>query len=178
MSSQPPGAVPAVRRSDRGFVTRLVEIIRREVVKFGAVGVAGYAVDVGVFNVLRYGGGVGLLHAKPLTAKIISTALAMVVTWLGNRYWTYRHQHRQKVHHELALFVGANAIGMLIALACLWFSHYVLALTSPVADNISANIVGLGLGTLFRFWAYRTWVFRNDPDLWPAGAPRAPELGG
>jgi len=31
--------------------------------------------------------------------------------------------------------------------------------TSALADNISANVVGLGLGTLFRFWSYRKWVF-------------------
>jgi putative flippase GtrA len=46
-----------------------------------------------------------------------------------------------------------------IALVCLWFSHYILGFTSPLADNISANVIGLGLGTIFRFWSYRRWVF-------------------
>ncbi|MSW42688.1 MAG: GtrA family protein, partial [Actinobacteria bacterium] len=31
--------------------------------------------------------------------------------------------------------------------------------TSPLADNVSANVIGLGLGTIFRFWSYRRWVF-------------------
>ena len=56
-----------------------------------------------------------------------------------------------------------NGIAMLIALACLWFSHYLLGLTSALADNISANVVGLALGTLFRFWSYRKWVFPAVP---------------
>jgi hypothetical protein len=61
---------------------------------------------------------------------------------------------------------------MLIALACLWFSHYALGLTSVLADNISANVVGLALGTLFRFWSYRRWVF---PEI-PAGDTADAEL--
>jgi putative flippase GtrA len=66
------------------------------------------------------------------------------------------------MHHELALFVLFNVIGMAIAVACLWFSHYVLDLRSPLADNVSANGVGLVLGTVFRFWTYRTFVFTAE----------------
>ena len=58
-----------------------------------------------------------------------------------------------------------NVAGMVIALACLGLSHYVLDLRSPLADNISANGVGLILGTLFRFWAYRRFVFSKDELL-------------
>lgn len=151
--------------TDRGTVARWLDIARREVVKFGTVGLVAYVVDVGVFNLLRFAGGVGPLHAKPLTAKVISTALAMLVAWLGNRYWTYRDQRRARVDHELLLFIAANIVGMAIAVGCLWVSHYALGLTGALADNISANGVGLALGTAFRFWAYRTWVFRGDPDL-------------
>ena len=68
------------------------------------------------------------------------------------------------------MFFGLNGVAMLIAVGCLWFSHYVLGFTSALADNISANVIGLGLGTLFRFWSYRKWVFpalpaeyRDDP---------------
>ena len=43
-------------------------------------------------------------------------------------------------------------------------SHYLLGLDSALADNISANVVGLVLGTLFRFWSYRKWVFPEVPD--------------
>ena len=31
-----------------------------------------------------------------------------------------------------------------------------------IADNISANGVALVLGTMFRFWAYRTYVFPHE----------------
>jgi putative flippase GtrA len=137
--------------------------LAREAAKFGAVGAIGFVVDVGVFNILRYAGDPGVLEDKPLTAKAISVAVATVVTYLGNRHWTWRHRVRSGARREMTLFFLLNGMGMGIALMCLAVSHYVLGLTSPLADNISANVVGLFLGMLFRFWSYRTFVFRKHP---------------
>jgi putative flippase GtrA len=132
----------------------------REVLTFGAVGMAGLIVDVGVFNALRYLGP-GVLEDKPLTAKVISVLVATLVTYAGNRTITWRNRPRGKRSRELVLFFALNGAGMAIALGCLAISHYLLGLTSPLADNVSANGVGLVLGTAFRFWSYRTIVFRH-----------------
>jgi putative flippase GtrA len=156
----------------RAPIARLVDHLRgtihilvREVIKFGLVGAVAFVVDIGLFNLLRFVGGEGPLYDRPLTAKVISVSAATLVAWLGNRYWTFRHRRRAAAAHELALFVVFNVAGMVIALICLGFSHYVLDLRSPLADNISANGVGLVLGTLFRFWAYRTFVFSKEEIL-------------
>ena len=133
----------------------------RELTGFATVGAMGYVVDVTAFNLLRYAGEPGLLEHKPLTAKAISVTLATVVTYLGNRHWTWREREWRGVRREYVAFFGLNAVGMAIALACLAVSHYLLRLTSPLADNISANVVGLVLGTAFRFWAYPRYVFRR-----------------
>lgn len=150
----------------------MLERLRRlahEAAKFGVVGGVGFIVDVSLFNVLRFAGDPGLLEQKPLTAKGISVAVATVVTYLGNRHWTWQDRARSGARREVSLFFALNAIAMLIAVGCLAFSHYVLDLRSPLADNISANVVGLALGTLFRFWSYRTLVFKPHP----AGQPGA-----
>lgn len=126
--------------------------------KFGAVGVVGFVVDVGLFNLLAYG---TELHDSPLVAKVISVAVATAVTWLGNRYFVFRHRRGRAAGREAALFVLFSLTGMLISVGTLWFSHYVLGLTSPLADNISANVLGLGLASTFRFVTYRTIVFRH-----------------
>lgn len=145
--------------------------LAREVVKFGLVGLVSLVVDVGGFNLLRYAGGDGPLHDKPLTAKTISVSLATTVAYFGNRHWTFRHRRRSGLAREYGLFFLLNGVGLGIALTCLWLSHYVLGMTSPLADNISANVIGLGLGTLFRFWSYRRWVFkalpRDEVDIGP-----------
>ncbi len=148
-----------------------------EAMKFGVVGGAGFIVDVGVFNVLRYAGDPGLLEHKPLTAKAISVMAAMVVTYLGNRHWTWARRARSGTRREVSLFFAFNVVGMGIALVCLAFSHYALDLTSPLADNISANVVGLALGMMFRFWTYRTYVFRKVlhlPELPAQSVPLDP----
>jgi putative flippase GtrA len=87
------------------------------------------------------------------------------VAWLGNRYWTFRHRRRASRPREFMLFAVMNVIGLALAVGCLAISHYLLGMTSALADNISGNLIGLGVGTLFRFYAYRKWVFSNGPEL-------------
>jgi putative flippase GtrA len=144
--------------------------VLRQFLKFGAVGGVGFLVDVGGFNLLRFAGGEGPLYDYPLSAKVISGAAATVVSWLGNRYWTFRHSRRTAAHHEFLLFAAMATVGTLIAMGCLWFSHYVLDLRSPLADNISANGIGLVLAMSFRFWAYRRHVFSEHRDSALPGA--------
>jgi putative flippase GtrA len=150
-----------------------IDVLYREVVKFGAVGAIAFVVDIGVFNLMRTGiiGGDHGLAEKPLTAKSISVFVATVVAWLGNRYWTFRRRRRASARREFVLFGLMNVGGLTISLACLGLSHYVLRFTSTLADNIAGNVIGLGLGTLFRFWAYRRLVFTSN-DL---HAPEAPD---
>jgi len=138
--------------------------------KFGMVGALAFVIDLGGYNLLVFGPhlqllengtAAGVLHAKPLTARVISATLATLVAWLGNRLWTFRHRRNRQAAHELALFVFFNVVAMVIAVVCLGFSRYVLDLHSQLADNVT-NITGIGLGTLFRFWSYRRFVFAGD----------------
>ena len=143
-----------------------------EATRFGIVGLTGVGVQFVTFNVLRYAGpgGAGILEPKPITAQVIAIALATVVTYLGNRYWTYAHRERGHPARELPIFLLLNAIAIGIGAACLAISHYGFGLTSPLADNLSGNVVGLGLGTLFRFWSYRRFVFTGSNRV-PAEDP-------
>lgn len=150
--------------------------LARQFAKFGVVGAGAYVVDVIMFNVLLYAGADPLLGGVPLAAKIASSAVATVVSWLGNRYWTFRQTRRRHAPREFLIFVVMCSIGLIISLSVLWFSHYLLGFTSPLADNIAANVVGLGAGTLFRFWAYRRFVFTNVAS--PAEHDRASRVAG
>ena len=142
----------------RDFVTNL----RRELGKFGVIGLIAYVIDLTVFNLLRFAGGEGPLFDKPLTAKVISVLVATTFAYFGNRNWTFRDRTRSSFRREYTLFFVFNAVGMIISLSCLWISHYLLGFESALADNISANVIGLILGTIFRFWGYHNWVFPND----------------
>jgi putative flippase GtrA len=65
-------------------------------------------------------------------------------------------------------FVVVNLIGMVIVVAPLGVSWYLLGLHDPLSYNISTNVVGIGLAMVFRFWAYRTWVFPDRGEEDPA----------
>ena len=154
-------------------------------VKFGVVGLIGLVIDIALFNALRLGlfGADGWAQSA-LGAKTISTSVAIVFNWLGNRYWTFRRHRRRNYVREFAEYLIVSIGGMAISLACLWLSHHVLGFTSLLADNIASNVVGLGLGTAFRYWSYRRFVFRADPvadpsagsgDLLPSAAGPAAE---
>ena len=131
---------------------------------FAAVGAFGLAVDIGGYNVLVHLGGNGLLDEQPFVAKTLSLIAGTTVAYVGNRLWTYRDRPRGQLAREYILYLALSGVALLIALACLGVSRYVLGLTSPVADNIAANGVGLALGSLFRFLTYRRYVFRREPS--------------
>jgi len=158
------GTAPSRRRRKSAVLLKRLRQLASEAMKFGVVGAAGFIVDVSIFNALRYLGDPGVLQHKPLTAKALSVAVATVVTYLGNRHWTWSDRARSGARREMTLFFLFNGVGMAIALACLAISHYALDLRSPLADNISANGFGLVLGMAFRFWSYRTFVFRRSPS--------------
>ncbi len=142
------------------LITTIHAKLLRYALKFGVIGLLGYVIDVGIFNLLRLGAaGDGHFFQGPLGAKIASAAIATIASWFGNRYWTFREHRRKNFLLELGEFSVVSAGGILIGLACLWVSHYLLGLTSLLADNISSNIVGLLLGTTFRFLLYRFWVY-------------------
>jgi len=136
----------------------------RQIAKFGVVGACAFVIDVSLFNILLYAGDSPLLVGQPLWAKVTSSAVATVASWLGNRFWTFRYTRRPQALRELALFIVMCTIGLGLSLLCLAISHYALGFQSALADNIAANVVGLAVGTTFRFWAYRKIVFTHTGD--------------
>ncbi|MEY4900409.1 MAG: hypothetical protein RL741_775 [Actinomycetota bacterium] len=133
--------------------------LQKELGKFGVIGLIAFSIDLVIFNFLRFAGGEGVLFDKPLTAKVISVLFATTFAFAGNRHWTFKDRSRSTFRRQYTLFFVFNLIGMIISLLCLWVSHYVLGYESALADNISANVIGLVLGTMFRFWSYHNWVF-------------------
>jgi putative flippase GtrA len=151
--------------SVRGLYERFRHLIH-EGAKFGVVGATGFLVADGGTNLLQ-----PVVHGW-LKANVIATLAATIVTYLGNRYWTFRHRQRGHMGRETVLFFVLNGLGLCIQLACLGFTSYALGRTGELASNI-ALLLGICLGTLFRFWSYRKWVWMAPtagPALDPAEA--------
>lgn len=140
-----------------------------EVVKFGLVGGANTVINFVVFNALV----LTVLGHGQLKANVVATLVATTASYFMNRHWTYRDRPKSALRREYLLFFVFNAAGLAIELAVLGLAKYGLGLTGLLALNI-AKFGGLALGTLFRFWSYRTFVFRLAPAAAVPAADPAP----
>ena len=137
-----------------------------ELIKFAIVGATTFVIDSAIFYTLK----LTVLEPKPVTAKIISGIVAVIASYILNREWSFRDRGGRERHHEALLFFGFSGVGVLLSMAPLWFSSYVLDLRVPavsltmenIADFISAFIIGNLLQMAFRFWAFRRWVFPDE----------------
>lgn len=129
-----------------------------EVLKFGTVGGINTVINYAVFNLLV----LTVFATGQLKATVVATIVATCSSYLMNRYWTYRDRPRSTMRREYALFFLFNAVGLLIELCVLGLVKYGFGITSLLMLNV-AKTMGLVLGTAFRFWSYRTFVFKPGP---------------
>ncbi|WP_413224905.1 GtrA family protein [Streptosporangium longisporum] len=149
----------------------------RELLKFAVVGGTAFLVDNAVF----YGLKLTVLEPKPVTAKVIAVLVATIVSYVLNREWSFRTRGGRERHHEAALFFLVSGVGLVLSSVPLWISRYVLLLETPnvslvaqeVADFVSAQVIGTLIAMVFRFWAFRKWVF-PDEEVHPGRVRPAP----
>lgn len=173
----------------RGLYERFRHLIH-EMAKFGVIGGIGFLITFAGTGILNKKGGLDIVWAST-----IATIVATFATYLGNRYWTFRHRERTGMTRETVLFFVLNGVGLVIQEAFVLFSSHVLGLTGTASDY-GALLVGVAVATVFRFWSYRKWVWRASlatavqqeddaaagalaagrDDLEPATVPPAPFL--
>lgn len=161
----------------RGWRGRLARLAA-QLIKFGLVGGVGFVIDLGLYNLLVLTVlGPESVAAGPIIAKVLSTLVAITTNWVGNRLWTFRHHRRRDSAREAVEFFAVSLAGLVVGLVPLWISHYLLGFTALLADNI-ANVIGLGLGSIFRFTLYRFWVFAPSRRAAGDGIEPAPDAVG
>ena len=139
-------------------------ILVRELSAFGIVGVVNLGIDVGLFNLLHFTFGIG-----PLTSKVAATVVSVTSAYFMHRHWSFAHRARTGLRREYPLFFLINGGALVIGLAVIALVRYGFGWDGVVSLNI-ANLVGIAIGTVFRFVAYRRWVFLTVvPALGPAG---------
>lgn len=137
--------------------------------RFLVVGGVATVVDVGLFNVLHV-----LLALDPVLSKALSTSVAAVVAYVGNRTWSFEAGSDRPVGRQVAPYVVVTVVSLGITLVPVYVAREI-GLQGVVAMNVAANLVGLGLATAFRFVGYQRWVFAaRASSCAPAGAVDGP----
>ncbi|MEV4175179.1 GtrA family protein [Nonomuraea sp. NPDC049709] len=136
-----------------------------ELAKFGSIGAIAFLIDLGLLNLCSV-----VFDLGPLTSKVAATSVSTTFAYAGNRLWTFRHREQNGLGREYFLFFLLNGIALLFGMLTIGFTTYTLNLHDTLSLNI-ANIVGVGLGTLFRYWSYKKWVFLEATEPIPVELP-------
>ncbi len=145
------------------------QVLIHEVAKFGIVGSLAFVLTLILFNAFHSGAGM-----NPILATTLANALATVFAFLGNKFWAFRHRKGSHWGRETALFFLFNGIGIVITDGVVALVHYGFGLRDNFSLNV-ANVVGIGLATLFRLYCYRRWVFLYADGEAPAAEELEPE---
>jgi putative flippase GtrA len=131
-------------------------LLRHSFVRFCIIGGAGYGVGVLVLALAT-----GRLRLDFAAANAISIFVAMIFTWLGNRYFTFRGRRAKgwtPMMQEWLKFMGANLIGAVVnysfALALVRYAAF------PLSEKYVAQALGVLAGLVFNFTLSRTMVFK------------------
>ncbi len=140
--------------------------LSNEAAKFSAVNVAATVVAVLLFNVLAHGVmGIyrpGPLNGWPLTSWFIANWVGMWISFYGSRRYAFKHRRPSGPGGGALIYTVVNLASFVIPMACLWLTRNTMGWNSALADNISANVIGAALGMVFRFWAFRRFVFKKQ----------------
>ena len=162
-------------------------------IKFLVVGMIGFMVDFGVFNLLLHPFDVWLaegtalhemiaswgltaeqtMHLAPALAGTVSFLMAIISNFIWNRYWTYPDSRSKSLRRQLAMFTVVNVAGILIRVPLISFTHrsFVhmvegLAPLAVYAERIGENM-SLALSVLvvlfWNFFINRYWTY-NDVE--------------
>jgi putative flippase GtrA len=140
----------------RALRSRL-SLMYREIAKFGVVGAAGVVVNIGVFNLVRHS-----TDLQTVRASVVATLVSIAFNYVGFRYFTYRDRDKAGRAKELTLFLLFSGVGLVIENGVLFTTTYGFGWDGQLESNVF-KFAGIGVATLFRFWSYRSWVFRALP---------------
>ncbi|GAA3434459.1 putative flippase GtrA [Kutzneria kofuensis] len=142
---------------------RALIVKHREMLRFAVVGGTTFVIT----NVVWYGLKLTVLDTKPITAQAIAIVVATIVSYVLSREWSFQTRGGREGHHEAALFFLVSAIGVGLNLMPTLVSRYVFGLQVPavsmpvqeLSDFFFGSIIGTLIAMVFRWWAFKKWVF-------------------
>jgi putative flippase GtrA len=145
---------------------------RQRFMRFALVGVFGFFVDFGVYNLVLKILPTSTPYTTPVViAGVISFMAAIASNFIWNRYWTYPDSRTKPIVGQLAQFSIISIMGLGIRVPLLWilepplrhlFEVLPLSLEHEMVDILAHNadlIIAVGVVMFWNFFANRYWTY-------------------
>jgi putative flippase GtrA len=145
----------ALRDQLREYLRNSWRILLKELAAFGLIGAVALAIDISIFAWLAPSGAI--------KAKAISSTASTTFAYIGNRHLSFSHRARTGLGRETSFFFGINLITLVFSELVIALFVYPLGYAHGSGVVFLVNLVTIGIGTIFRFWTYKRFVFLH-PD--------------
>lgn len=151
-----------------------METLGLQISKFAFVGVINTLIDLVIFNLLRR-----FTKLRAVSASYISSTVAMINSYVLNKYWTFSSNGGSGQFSEATKFFFSTIIGMyvihnglvwLLTEKFTWPVKFAYAIIKklPVLNKLSekfvhdnvAKMVGIAGSLVWNFLLYKFWVFK------------------
>ena len=122
----------------------------RDFVRYGICGIGAVAADYATFGLLTRAAGWG-----PVAAQMLSRPAGGVVSFLANRFWTFRDRKGAALPVQFVRYAVVWTAAYGLSVAAVW-AYSKLIPDQPFAAKVLAD----GTVVLFSFLANRHWTFR------------------
>ena len=149
------------------YVTPASAARLERVIKFAFTGGVGFVVDVGLLTLFTVH-----FEVDPYVARVFAILIAMTVTWLINRRFTFKVHDRVTETRDLVaeggryglVAVGAALVNYGVYAATLFTMPDVLIGKEDLSPPIAA-VVGSGVAMFFSYYGYSRFAFRHAAPL-------------
>ena len=126
---------------------------RSQLSRFLMVGGCGFASDIVVFEAMR------MLDGGLILSRLVSASVAITVTWLMNRTYTFKTRGAAKPGVEYLRYVCVQSAGLIINLG----TYFLLVFTTEYFSEhpLVALWAGGSLAIVSNFLGSKLWAFRQ-----------------
>jgi putative flippase GtrA len=131
--------------------------------KFGAIGVANFAVDIGILNLLIFLSGTAVGVAYTIF-KVISFTFAVTNSYIWNKYWAFHKESTKEAAKEFLGFISISVIGLILNALIASILVNVVGPLGGISVKTWASVSAAFASVCVMFWnfiGYKFWVFKK-----------------
>lgn len=131
------------------------KLVSYDKIRFVIVGGLGFVVNYLALAIFY-----DCLKLPILIAQIIGAESALLATFVGNNYWSFKGHHHISIKKKLIKFHASGLAGLAINTTCVvllvHYAHFYYGL---------ALVIGSAAGLLWNYNLYKRFVFKPNPKL-------------